>query len=194
MPPSSNPGNRGPAAAAGNRQAILAAARRLFAEQGFQVPLSAIGRAAGVSQGVLYRHFRGRLDLAIAVFEDNLLELEAVAAGGAGFAALWTRLVEMVIESAAFVELVVTERDQLPDSASVPRLRALLGRPLAQAKTDGSIGPGWTLPDLELALAMLNGALASAPPDADPHATAARALGLISRSLVPGNTAGRDRR
>lgn len=194
MPPPSNPGNRGPAAAAGNRQAILAAARQLFAEQGFQVPLSAIGRAAGVSQGVLYRHFSGRLDLAIAVFEDNLLELEALAAAGAGFATLWTRLVGMVIDSAAFVEMVVAERDELPDSASVPRLRAVLAGPLAQAQADGSIRPDWTLPDLELALAMLNGALSSAPAGADPRTIAARALGLISPSLVPGNTAGSDRR
>jgi AcrR family transcriptional regulator len=186
MPPPSNPGNRGPAAAAGNRQAILAAARRLFAEQGFQVPLSAIGRAAGVSQGVLYRHFRGRLDLAIAVFEDNLHELESLAAGGADFATLWTRLVGMVIDSAAFVEMVVAERDELPDSASVPRLRAVLAAPLARAQEDGSVPGHLSQPDLELSLAMLNGALVSAPPGSDPRTVAARALGLISPSLVPG--------
>lgn len=185
MPPTSNPGNRGPAAAPGNRQAILAAARQLFAEQGFQVPLSAIARTAGVSQGVLYRHFRGRLDLAIAVFEDNLLELEALAADGAAFGALWSRLVEMVSESSAFVEMVVAERDELPDSASVPRLRAVLDGPLARAQADGSIEANWTLPDLELALAMLHGALSSAPATSDPANVAARALGLISPSLVP---------
>lgn len=186
MPPTSHPGNRGPAAAPGNRQAILIAARRLFAEQGFQVALSAIARTAGVSQGVLYRHFSGRLDLAIAVFEDNLLELEALAADGAGFSALWSRLVEMVSESSAFVEMVVAERDELPDSASVPRLRAVLGEPLARAQADGSIEGDWTLPDLELALAMLYGALSSAPASSDPAHVAARALGLISPSLVPG--------
>lgn len=189
MPSTTSPGNRGPAAAAANRQAILTAARQLFAEQGFRVPLSSIGRAAGVSQGVLYRHFRGRLDLAIAVFEDNLRELEALAADGADFGTLWTRLVGMVIESAAFVEMVVAERDELPDSASVPRLRAVLAEPLARAQADGSVPDHLTLPDLELSLAMLNGALVSAPPASDPRTTAAHALGLISPSLVPGKHA-----
>ena len=158
------------------------------------MPLSAIARTAGVSQGVLYRHFRGRLDLAIAVFEDNLRELEGLAADGAGFAALWSRLVEMVIDSSAFVEMVIAERDDLPDSANLPRMRAVLAEPLARARADGTLDIAWTLPDLELALLMLHGALAGAPAGTEPERVAARALGLISPSLVPGNTGARDRR
>ena len=188
MPADDKRGNRGPAAGPENRRAILVAARQLFAEQGFRVPLSVIGRAAGVSQGVLYRHFRGRLDLAIAVFEDNLLELESLVTGGADFFALWTRLVDMVIESEAFVEMVVTERDELPDSASVPRLRAVLSEPLARAQERGAMDAHWTVGDLELSLAMLQGALLSAPQGTDVQALAARALSLISPSLAPGNS------
>ncbi len=75
--------NRGPAAAAGNRQAILRSARRLFAEQGFLVPLTAIAREAGVGQGVLYRHFPTRMALALAVFDENLTRVEQVAARAA---------------------------------------------------------------------------------------------------------------
>lgn len=39
--------NRGPAAAAKNRAAILDAARRLFGADGYHIPFSAIARAAG---------------------------------------------------------------------------------------------------------------------------------------------------
>ena len=75
MTSSPRAGNRGPAAAAGNRRALLRAARDLFAQKGYNVPLSAIARAAGVGQAVLYRHFPRRLDLAFAVFEENFADL-----------------------------------------------------------------------------------------------------------------------
>ena len=71
--------NRGPAAAAGNRRAILAAARRLFAAHGYNVPLHTIAQEAGTGQGTLYRHFPTRLDLALAVFETHFAELTAIA-------------------------------------------------------------------------------------------------------------------
>ena len=72
--------NRGPAAAAENRHAVLAAARELFAERGYEVPMQAIAKRAGVGQGVLYRHFPKRLDLALAVFEENFVRLETAGA------------------------------------------------------------------------------------------------------------------
>ena len=74
--------NRGPAAAAENRAAILSAARRLLAEQGYDIPLSLIAREAGVSQGVMYRHFRSRLELALEVFEDNFVAMEDIVESG----------------------------------------------------------------------------------------------------------------
>ena len=77
--------NRGPAAAAENRRAVLAAARELFAERGYEVPMQAIAKRAGVGQGVLYRHFPKRLDLALAVFEENFVRLET------GRAPTWAR-------------------------------------------------------------------------------------------------------
>ncbi len=82
----------------------MAAARRLFAERGFLVPLSAIARDAHVGQGVLYRHFPTRFDLAFAVFEDNFVELERAAASGGpeAFDQLWRTLLELTIREAAF--------------------------------------------------------------------------------------------
>src|SRR3954447_20413240 len=104
--------NRGPAAAIDNRRAILQGARRVMAERGYHVPLSAIARDAGVGQGVLYRHFSTRLDLAFAVFEENFRELEALAGepGPDAFGRLWDRVVDLTVDSAAFVEMVVDAR------------------------------------------------------------------------------------
>lgn len=65
--------------AARNRHALLAAARRLFAEQGPDVAFGAIAEAAGVSRTTLYRNFASREDLAATVLEDNVAWIETRA-------------------------------------------------------------------------------------------------------------------
>lgn len=55
-----------------NRERIVTAAARLFAEQGLSVPLEDVARSAGVGVATLYRRFPTRTDLAIAAFERNM--------------------------------------------------------------------------------------------------------------------------
>jgi AcrR family transcriptional regulator len=56
---------------ADTRQALLAAAREVFAEQGFQATRTEeIVRRAGLTRGALYHHFRDKEDLFRAVYED----------------------------------------------------------------------------------------------------------------------------
>lgn len=43
-----------------NALAVIEAARTLFAENGVDVPMEEVGRAAGVGKGTLYRHFPTR--------------------------------------------------------------------------------------------------------------------------------------
>lgn len=138
--------NRGPAAAAGNRAALLAAGREQFAAHGYDVPLSAVARAAGVSQGVLYRHFPSRVALALAVFSDNMDELEEGAArlgddpDGSHLAVVVGRLLTMTLASAAFVDLAIHASEQ-PDIDAIPRLRALVDAPLERARRHGRVRP-----------------------------------------------------
>ena len=63
------------------RAALIAAARKLFAERGYaDVGTEEIVRAAGVTRGALYHHFAGKLQLFEAVYEELERELvEAVA-------------------------------------------------------------------------------------------------------------------
>ena len=65
------------------RGALMAAARRLFAERGYAgVGTEEIVRAAGVTRGALYHHFSGKRDLFEAVYERLEAELaERIAAG-----------------------------------------------------------------------------------------------------------------
>lgn len=73
--------------AAETREALIAAARPLFAEHGFaDVALETIVRAAGVTRGALYHHFPDKTELFAAVFERVEAEVaarmgEAIAAG-----------------------------------------------------------------------------------------------------------------
>jgi AcrR family transcriptional regulator len=74
--------------AAETRDALIAAARPLFAEHGFgEVALETIVRAAGVTRGALYHHFADKTELFAAVFERVEGEVaarmgEAIAASG----------------------------------------------------------------------------------------------------------------
>jgi AcrR family transcriptional regulator len=63
--------------AARNRERILCAARRLFAERGAScVSMDEIAEQAGVGKGTLFRRFGSRAALAAAVLSENEAELQ----------------------------------------------------------------------------------------------------------------------
>jgi AcrR family transcriptional regulator len=55
-----------------NRDALLCAARRAFAEHGLDAPLEQVARQAGVAIGTLYRHFPTRVELVQEIFAAKL--------------------------------------------------------------------------------------------------------------------------
>lgn len=164
--------NRGPAAAAGNRRKILAAARRLFAERGYHVPLHAVAKEAGIGQGVLYRHFPTRLDLAVAVFETHFVELTELAHDDApdAFGRFWSRLLDLVVEESAFVEMFVDARRSLPDYDGGRRLRGLVETSLPRAQHAGLVAARVTTEDVLLAVRMAYGVVATTEGDEDVRA------------------------
>lgn len=174
-------GNRGPAAAADNRHALLSAARRLFADKGYNVPLSAIAREAGVGQAVLYRHFPRRLDLAFAVFEENFTELEALGAqpGADVFERFFERLVGLMVESLGFVEMVVGTRGVVEDYDGGERLTQLITTPLSRGQEAGRVRPDVTADDVAIGLRMIYGVAATAHDDARRRSDVERVRDLV---------------
>jgi AcrR family transcriptional regulator len=57
------------------RNAILAAAIRVFAKEGLSAPTSAVSREAGVAEGTLFIYFPTKVELLDAVFREIRLEL-----------------------------------------------------------------------------------------------------------------------
>jgi AcrR family transcriptional regulator len=55
-----------------NYEALMAAARELFLEQGPDAPLDEVAKRAGVGAGTLYRHFPSRNDLVAAVYVADI--------------------------------------------------------------------------------------------------------------------------
>ena len=181
MPQRSPKTNRGPAAAEENRAALLAAARLLFAERGYHVPLSAIAKQAGVGQGSLYRHFPTREDLAVALLDENLDALESPDTGD--FTTLWRAVVGQIVESGGFVETVLGSPTAARTVSLERRFVLVLERSLAGAHESGAVARSVSAADVLLVMRMLLGVV-HIEPDQDARRLAAhRALALIGRGL-----------
>lgn len=191
--PDSPRANRGPAAAAENRSAVLRSARRLFAEHGLHVPLTAIAQDAGVGQGVLYRHFPTRMDLALAVFDENLDHIEEVATQATAassdssatdpFTTVWQELLTLSLADIAFVEIAVQAVRNDRALAANGRLRRVVAPLLDEARARGSIDSRLSVADFFLALRASYGVVSTAM---DAAAARADIDDLMTRLGLPG--------
>jgi AcrR family transcriptional regulator len=171
--------NRGPSAAAENRAALIGAARMIFATRGLDAPLSSVAKEAGVGQGSLYRHFPTRYSLALAVFEENVDELEKIAAvDGSTLGDLLRVITAQAIVSTAFFEMIEIEKTDDAGRHLVDHISAIIASKLPAARTDGQLAEWITTDDVLLGIAMLAGAL-SKTAHADRHAVATRAWMLL---------------
>jgi AcrR family transcriptional regulator len=77
-----------------NYDAILAAAKAVFAQAGTDAPMEDVARAAGVGQGTLYRRFPTRDHLFAAILQDRVDELDMSAQRAFGAPDVWRALSE----------------------------------------------------------------------------------------------------
>ncbi len=134
------------AAAARNRDKILAAARTAFADPDAEISMAEIARRAGVGMATLYRNFPGRRELLEAVYID---EIDAVCDAartiqvdtpGAAFVA-WLRVVLAFVPNKRAIVSQLLEHTECTDHndplLQTHRARALdAGRPLLTAAQD----------------------------------------------------------
>lgn len=172
-----------------NRARIVAAAREVFASDGFDVPLDAIARRAGVGRATLYRNFPDRFALGAAIFEDNLLALEALARQQRDrpdtFMTLLRAMVEQQTEAHALVSALL-RAPSAPDLQGLERrVKRLLTVPLRHARAAGAVRHDLTLGDVLDALAMISAVVAGDASARSRSRRAARALELLTYGFAP---------
>jgi AcrR family transcriptional regulator len=170
------------------RDALVRAAAECFTDKGYTVPLEEIADRAGVGRGTLYRNFKDRMALALAVFDRDIDELEAqldmsrpiaevmsdILYRGAKAAALFTRL---AIE-------VQLDPEHLDDFHQLGvRVSALLEPVVAKAHADGVLRPELGPRDLLLCMRMTSGLLLPQMKKKDVQAQIDAALSLLMRGL-----------
>jgi AcrR family transcriptional regulator len=152
--------------AARNREKVLRAAREVFAESGYGVPLDEIAARAGVGPGTVYRHFPAKEALFEAVVaarvEDLVADARARADAADPGAAFFGYLARIAEESAA-------KRD-LPDAISIAGslrddLHAALDLLLCRAQQAGAVRAEVRTSDL---IVLLKGMFASLAGSTDP--------------------------
>jgi AcrR family transcriptional regulator len=143
-----------------NRDAILAAARAVFARQGLQAPLEDIARQAGVGIATVYRRFPTRERLVAAALLEKVRQYADAAEQARGNPDPWGGFAEFVGRSCA---LQANDRGlcdllsmTLPASEEVEQLRATVYRHVTdlaeRAKAAGRLRPDFVPEDMLLLL------------------------------------------
>jgi len=145
-----------------NRAAILAAARRLFAERGLGVPFDLIASEAGVARATQNRHFPTKESLVLAFFEENLNQLARViedAPAGDGYVAALVLCAELMSRDIGFIELFHSrEAGERARSGIAARFLALMEQPLRSAQAAGLVREDLEPEDTRMLINMLGAA------------------------------------
>jgi AcrR family transcriptional regulator len=162
------------------RERILATAEGLFAERGFDRTSTArIAEAAGVPHGLIFYHFKTKMDLLLAVTRDDRLTalddvvppLPAGLALEPAVAALWERLSCALGEPSAIRKIILQEAGAHPEIQArareyQDRISSMVAAYLARAT--GTAGPG---PTHEAAARLLTVTAGMAPLVGGPDST-----------------------
>ena len=143
-----------------NRASILEAAKQLVTEQGTEVAMGEIARAAGVAVGTLYRHFPNKADLLSAVVNEYVEALADDAQGawecveaGRSDAALelldfLERALEMITRSHAAKTVARALGAEVEYAEPETRATETLGRLIEQGRASGRLRSDLTVSDL----------------------------------------------
>jgi AcrR family transcriptional regulator len=191
--------------AARNRDAIIAAARPVFAEHGLGAPLDEIARRAGVGNATLYRHFPTREELVQAALLAPMAEYLAAAEEAvadpdpwAGFRDYLLRLCQLQARDRGLADLLVTTI-RTP-SGELEALRGaafeLTRQLIERAQAAGELRADFRHQDLPLLL-MANAGLVqrtqAAAPDSWRRVAAFLLDGLQARAATPAPPAPSER-
>lgn len=170
-----------------NRNAILVAARRVFARDGLDAPLDAIAREAGLGRATQHRHFPTRESLVRGIFDDNIELLEKIVRdvedSADAFVVGVLATTQMMARDRGFVD--VFQRPSAEDDLKLEvgdKWLKTLAEPLRQAQAAGRIRPDLRLEDSLLLIEMVAGTVRVQTDRLDEHAT--RAMVLLLEAIA----------
>lgn len=146
-----------------NRQKILVAAGRLFAEHGLTVRHDVIAREAGVAVGTVYRRFPDKSSLVTALFQDHVDRVVACAQAALEVEDAWTGVVQFLT---SVLEIQQSSRGLREISAGSPHgvelaryarhhLAPVVVRLVARGHDEGVLRPEISEPDLAMVPVMV---------------------------------------
>lgn len=186
-PPAAGPRRRD---AVLRREALLNAAIECFETRGYSVSLEEIADHAGVGRGTLYRNFKDRAALTLAIFareiekivedDDETLPLEAVLRAmvlrGARITSLFNRMA---------VEVQLTQEQLAGFKALGTRVQELMAPMVRRAHAGGQIRKDITPADMLIALRMLGGLCKPIREHEELEAHLDAGLALLMRGMAP---------
>jgi AcrR family transcriptional regulator len=151
-----------------NRDRVLAAARKLFAENGAETQIDDVARVAGVGIGTVYRHFPTKEALMVELVRQKFTRFvemteEALESDDQPFevlARLLTRNAELLADDAA-TRYAMNFGTAVWDSTEAKRqqLTELLGRLIARGRADGSLREDLSVSDIPMLMCGLSSSM-----------------------------------
>jgi len=136
-----------------NLDALVAAAREVFARSGVDAPVREIAEQAGVGVGTLYRHFPQRADLVVAVFRSAV---DAAADAAPGLLAQYPPGEAVAQWMQRFVDFIGTKRGLVaalhsgdPAFSTLPAYFRDRFHPALKGLLDAAIAAGEMRPGIE---------------------------------------------
>ncbi len=141
-----------------NREKLLVAARRRFAEHGLEAQIDEIAAEAGVGVGTVYRHFPTKLDLLEALANERFEGLAAAAREALeaddpweGFERFMTYSAQVMADDRALSEAMDQHGDTCGEAARRVGLLELTGQVVERAQLSGQLRAdvvAWDVPSL----------------------------------------------
>lgn len=172
------------------RNALIRAAIQSFHEHGYQVPLDEIARRAGVGRGTLYRNFKDRLALILAIFHHDIDQAEQQIAGVSDVReALTLIMVRAAPLSALYSRLAFDLEDDEETRARFQEIAARTDaflRPIVERAHDlGVLRRDVGLAELQMILRMGGGLVLPSHTKEEARQLAEQALALVMDGLRP---------
>ena len=140
-----------------NREAVLTAASRLFAEEGVEAQMPDIAKLAGVGVGTVYRHFPTKDDLIAAIVGERFELLAEKARECLAMEDPWTGMSEFIRFSAhtqaddrGLCDITGLRADLTGAAAEAAGMPELLDQLVRRAQRDGSLRRDLTWEDVPM--------------------------------------------